>query len=149
MSFSLSCYKKLENKNNSWLDFYTIRTLIIWCIYLIIISLFSISNYNKNLFGQVLLILIITISLGSIFIVYIYPKYIYLPLLNYVVKDNELIILDIIFHQIPLLIHILLMLNGYWSFSSNLLLESIIISLIWILVYILYVNPFNVYFCNI
>jgi hypothetical protein len=143
---AISCYKK---KDNIWLDFYTFRTLIIWCIYLITISIFSVSNYNKNLFGLVLLILIITISVGGIFIVYIYPKYIYSPLLDYVFKGKELITLDIIFHQLPLLIHILLMLNGYWSFSSNLLLESIIISLIWIIVYISFVNPFNVYFCKL
>ena len=130
---------KKENSHN-WMDFYTIRTLTLWTMYILIILLFKInSNYWKNLFGLILLILLITISLGSIFIVYIYPKYIYLPLLDYLIKGNELYIVDIIFHQIPLILHILLMMNNYWIFSYQLLPTSFVISLIWIILYLLFV----------
>lgn len=140
---------KKENSNNHF-DFYTIRTLTIWSIYILIILLFNFNNnYWKNLFGLVILILLITVSLGSIFIVYIYPKYIYVPLLNYILQGNELYIIDIIFHHIPLILHVLLMLNNYWVFSYDLLHNSIIISLIWIIVYLLFVNPFNIYFCKL
>ena len=140
---------KKENSHNHF-DFYTIRTLAIWSIYILILLLFKFNNnYWINLFGLVILILLITISLGSIFIVYIYPKYIYLPLLNYILKGNELYIIDILFHHIPLILHVLLMMNKYWVFSYDLLPNSIIISLIWIIVYLLFVNPFNIYFCKL
>jgi hypothetical protein len=42
-----------------------------------------------------------------------------------------------------------LMMNKYWVFSYDLLPNSIIISLIWIIVYLLFVNPFNIYFCKL
>ena len=139
-----------KNNSHNWFDFYTIRTLTIWSIYILIMMFCTYNNnYWKNLFGLVLLILLITISLGSIFIVYIYPKYIYLPLLNYTIKGNELYIVDIVFHQIPLILHVLAMMNHYWVFSPNLLQISIIISLIWIIMYLLFVNPFNIYFCKL
>ena len=128
-----------------WFDFYTIRVLVISIIAEIIIISTS-NNYIKNLLGMIILFMLSTISIIGAILVYIYPKYMNIPLLKYKLTGNELIIMDIFFHQLPLLIHLLLLSNKFWAFNIIYLEPSIIINLCFLIIYLIKINPFEIYF---
>ncbi len=133
------------NTSHNWLDFYTIRGLVLWILGTIIIISCPISNYFKDLIGMIILILLLTISIVGFIIAYIYPCYMYVPILQYLFKGNELKLIDLVFHQTPLAIHLLLLYNGYWKISYNVFYESIIFNLCWFIIYIMFHNPFEIY----
>jgi hypothetical protein len=123
------------------LNFYTIRVLIIWIIGIILMYF----NLCKNLFGLTLLFMLINISLIGFIMTYIYPKYFYFPINNYYIKDKELYIVDLLFHHLPLISHLILLKINFWSFNKNLIPYAILINLLFFEIYILQINPFNIY----
>lgn len=140
--------QNIKRNNQSWLDFYTIRGLLLWILGTIIILTCSISNYFRDFIGTSILILLLTISIIGFILVYIYPRYIYLPIPQYFLKDRKLRLMDLVLHQTPLSIHLLLMLKGYWELSKGVILDSILFNLCWLIFYLLFNNPFNIYLCR-
>jgi hypothetical protein len=139
--FSLDLLK--ENLFN----FYTVRVLLLWIIGLIY---FSISRNNNKLFtnliGLTLLFMLIIISIIGFIICHIYPRYIYFPNNEYYLDDNKsLFLMDLLLHQLPLIIHLVLLYYGVWHFDKTLVLAAMLLNSIFFIIYILFVNPFNVY----
>ncbi len=134
-----------------WLDFYTIRVIIAFIIIEIIIlwlSLQSTSTYNKKIIkilGVTILIGLCVISIMGFIIVYIYPRYIYLPILDYKLTGNKLILMDTFYHQLPLIIHLFLLMKKYWEFDTKYLKYGIIFNLIYLIIYLLNINPYKIY----
>lgn len=124
------------------LNFYTIRVIILWIIGLIVMSL---NLFNKNLIGMTLMFMLVTISWMGFIIVHIYPKYFYFPVNNYYMKGGELIITDLLLHQLPPIIHLILLKVGFWTFDKTMIPMAIIINLIYFLVYLMQVNPYKIY----
>ena len=106
-----------------------------------------INSYNKNLLALIILIMLIIVSICSFILTHIYPKYIYLKKLNILIKGKEAVIIDIIYHHIPLIIYIgfLYYNKNYLNFSKKLLLQAILINIIILDIYLLYINPFDIY----
>ena len=140
----------MENKIKklNFLDFYTIWSHIILIISIIMILLFKnfINKYYKNLLALTILIMLIIVSIGGFILTRIYPKYFYLKKINLLIKGKEAFIVDIIFHQIPLIIYLgFLYYYNYLGFSKTLLGLAVLINIIILDIYLLYVNPFDIY----
>lgn len=130
--------------DSRWLNFYTIRVLIITIIAEIII-IFTSNNYVRDFLGMIIFFMLFIISFIGGILVYIYPRYIDIPLLKYKLVGNELKIMDLFFHQLPLIIHLLLLSNKVWNFKKMYLEQAIIINLCFLIIYLINVNPFKVY----
>ena len=134
-----------------WLDFYTTRILIAFIILEIIVLLLSLqssSTYNRkiiNILGITILIGLCIISIIGFILVYIYPKYIYLPVLDYKLTGKNLLIFDTFYHQLPLIIHLFLLMKNYWNVELKYLQYGIIFNLIYFIIYLLRINPFTIY----
>jgi hypothetical protein len=124
------------------LNFYTIRVIILWIIGLIVMSL---NLFNKNLIGMTLMFMLVTISWMGFIIVHIYPTYFYFPVNNYYMKGKELIATDLLLHQLPPIIHLILLRIGFWKFDKTMIPIAIILNLIYFLVYLMQVNPYKIY----
>jgi hypothetical protein len=124
------------------LNFYTIRVIILWIIGLIVMSL---NLFNKNLIGMTLMFMLVTISWMGFIIVHIYPKYFYFPVNNYYMRRGELIATDLLLHQLPWFIHLILLRIGFWTFDKTMIPIAIILNLIYLLVYLMQVNPYKIY----
>jgi len=133
--------KFLDLFKENLLNFYTVRVIIIWFIGIILIYF----NLFKNLFGLTLLFMLITISIIGFIMTYIYPKYFYFPINNYYMKDKEAYIIDLLVHHLPLIIHLILLKINFWTFNANLIPSAILINLLFFGVYILQINPFDIY----
>ena len=141
----------MENKivKLNFLDFYTVWSYIILIISIIMILLFKnfINSYNKNLLALTVLITLIIVSVGGFILTHIYPKYIYLKKINLLITGKDAFILDIILHQIPLIIYVWFLYYNkiYISFYKNLLGLALLINILILDIYLLYVNPFDIY----
>ena len=105
----------------------------------------SLNLFNKNLIGMTLMFMLVTISWIGFIIVHIYPKYFYFPVNNYYMKGGELIITDLLLHQLPPIIHLILLKVGFWTFDKTMIPMAIILNLIYFLVYLMQVNPYKIY----
>jgi hypothetical protein len=90
--------------------------------------------------------MLFTISIVAAILVYIYPKYMNIPLLQYKLVGNELRVMDLFLHQMPLIIHVLLLSNKFWTFNMQYIVPAIIINLCFLILYLVKVNPFEIYF---
>jgi hypothetical protein len=124
------------------LNFYTIRVIILWIIGLIVMSL---NLFNKNLIGMTLMFMLVTISWIGFIIVHIYPKYFYFSVNNYYMRGRELIATDLLLHQLPPIIHLILLRIGFWKFDKTMIPMAIILNLIYFLIYLIQVNPYKIY----
>ncbi len=130
------------------LNFYTVRVLSLWVIGLLYFCISRNNNTTRNLIGLTLLFMLITISVIGFIIFHIYPKYIYFPNNQYYLEDQKsLLWMNLLLHQLPLIIHLVLLYYGiwHWHFNKTLILGAILLNLIFLLIYILFVNPFDVY----
>lgn len=128
--------------NDNLFNFYTTRVIILWILGLIAMYF---NLFNKNLIGITLMFMLLTISLIGFIIVHIYPTYFYFPVNNYYMRGRELIATDILFHQLPPIIHIILLKIGFWKFDKTIIPIAVIINLIYLLIYLLQVNPYKIY----
>ncbi len=126
------------------LNFYTIRVIILWIISLVYLFI-SNNMWYKNLVGITMLFMLSIISWIGFTLVHIYPKYFYFPVNNYYMKGKEIIIFDILLHQLPFFIQLILLKLGVWSFNKSMIPLAIMINLIYFLIYILQVNPYKIY----
>jgi hypothetical protein len=131
--------------DSRWFNFYTIRVLVFSIIAEIIILSTS-NRYIKNFLGMIILFMLFTISIVAAILVYIYPKYMNIPLLQYKLVGNELRVMDLFLHQMPLIIHVLLLSNKFWTFNMQYIVPAIIINLCFLILYLVKVNPFEIYF---
>lgn len=95
--------------------------------------------------------MLIIVSIGGFILTHIYPKYIYLKKINLLIKGKEAFRLDIILHQLPLIIYLCFLYYNkiYISFNRNLLGLALLINILILDIYLLYVNPFDIYLPNI
>jgi hypothetical protein len=135
----------IEWKKINLLNFYTFWSNLLMIISVIFIIFFKKTNY-KNLICLTVFIMLNIVSLIGFIITYIYPKYFYLKEINLLIKGNQAILLDFLIHQIPLIIYLILLYYNYWSFSKNLLLIAFLINILFLDIYLLFVNPFKIYF---
>ncbi len=124
--------------------FYTFWARIMWFISLI----FIFSGYKADLIGSILLVMVVVVSICGFFIGNIYPRFFCYKHHNntYCLSRNATIVIDIITHHIPLMIHILLMHYGYWNIHREYIMTGILITIITLLIYISVKNPFKIYF---
>jgi hypothetical protein len=60
-------------------------------------------------------------------------------------RGGELIGIDLLLHQLPPIIHLILLRIGFWKFDKTMIPMAIIINLIYFLVYLMQVNPYKIY----
>lgn len=91
-----------------------------------------IDKYEYSLF-----FILLVISLGGFFITYINPKKLFIPYFNITIKNNYLKFSDLILHQIPLLIFLLIA-----KFKTK---DNLILAFTTIILYLLIFNPYYIY----
>jgi len=108
------------------------------------------TSYLKLIYFN-LLVMSLIVYLGGLFITYVYPKQIIVSIDNYkyLIDNKHSRLFDIICHQIPhlliLIITLYLIYNQYLS-ESDFMLNKLLITLLWIVSYLLFINPFYIYF---
>jgi hypothetical protein len=91
-----------------------------------------IKKYEYSLF-----FILLVISFGGFFITYINPKKIFIPYFNITIQNNYLKFSDLILHQIPLLIFLLIA-----KFKTK---DNLILAFTTIILYLLIFNPYYIY----
>ena len=91
-----------------------------------------------KMFQYSLLILSILVSIMGIFITYIHPKKIYIPIIDKHINNKELIIYDFIFHQLPLILLLIV-------YDVNIKNDNTIFAVSLIVIYALLFNPIEIY----
>ena len=89
-------------------------------------------------FQESILLLLITISVIGLIITYIYPREIALMAFDYEVKNDTLQIIDLVTHQIPLIIFLVM-------YDKKIKPDNLIFAVSVFLIYCLIYNPFRVY----
>ena len=114
------------------------RFFTIWGLF--ILSLYYLGPLKK--FQYSILYLLITISLGALYLVYINPKRITIPYFNYHIKGRLLYIVDILFHHLPLLLFLV-------TYDKTIKPDNLIFYLLVVSSYLLIFNPFYSYSLNL
>lgn len=138
-------------------QYLTIQFLTLLIIFILVSISLLLCKYKFNYYWKLIFINIIFMSfivyLGGFFLAYIFPKHLYVSFDNktYFIEKYTWRCIDIIFHQIPHLLIIIFTIwaikNNYWNISKwNFSLNNFFISLIWIFIYFISLNPFNLYF---
>jgi hypothetical protein len=138
-------FLSLDFSKEKLLNFYTVRVLVLWFIGLLYFWISS-DNRIRNTIGLTLLFMLIKISIIGFVIFHIYPRYIYFPVNKYYVEDSKsLFWIDLLLHQLPLIIHLVLLYYGVWNFDKKLILVAMLLNTIFFIIYLLFVNPFDIY----
>lgn len=111
-----------------------IRFFTLWG--LIIQTLFYLGLLKK--FQESILYIVLLVSVGGFFIVYINPKHILIPYFNIKLKGKLLRILDIIFHHLPLILFL-------WLYDNSIKKDNLYFLFIVLIIYIILINPFITY----
>ena len=114
------------------------RFFTIWGLF--ILSLYYLGPLKK--FQYSILYLLITISLGALYLVYINPKRITIPYFNYHIQGRLLLIVDILFHHLPLLLFLV-------TYDNTIKPDNLLFYLIIVSSYLLIFNPFYSYSLNL
>ena len=114
------------------------RFFTIWGLF--ILSLYYLGPLKK--FQYSILYLLITISIGASYIVYINPKRITIPYFNYHIQGRLLLIVDILFHHLPLLLFLV-------TYDNTIKPDNLLFYLIIVSSYLLIFNPFYSYSLNL
>ena len=91
-----------------------------------------------KMFQYSLLILSIIVSIIGLFITYVHPKKIYIPIIDRNIDNKELILYDFIFHQLPLIVLLLV-------YNVNIKNDNTIFAISLIVIYLLLFNPIEIY----
>ena len=137
---------KYEEKNTIEWFIIIIKTLFlmlfrfftIWGLFILL--LYYLGPLKK--FQYSILYILITISLGAIYIVYINPKRLTIPYLNYHIQGRLLRIVDILFHHLPLLLFLV-------TYDNTIKKDNLLFYLIIVSSYLLIFNPFYSYNLNL
>ena len=111
------------------LRYYTIWSVILQFLYYIGI----LQNYQESILYIVLIVAII-----GFIMTYIHPRYIMVPYLNKRISGRLYKILDLMFHQLPLLIFV-------YFYNTKKKKDNLMLLLCSILVYIILFNPLKIY----
>ena len=142
------CLYEIEWKKVSLFKFYTFWSNLLFVLSLIFM-VFLKKTYYLNLIYLIIFVMLNIVSVIGFILTYIYPKYLYVKDINLLIEGKEATILDFLFHQLPLIIYLILLYYNYWSFSKKLLPIAILINILFLNTYLLYFNPFNIYFKKI
>ena len=137
---------KYEEKNTIEWFIIIIKTLFlmlfrfftIWGLFILL--LYYLGPLKK--FQYSILYILITISLGAIYLVYINPKRLTIPYLNYHIQGRLLRIVDILFHHLPLLLFLV-------TYDNTIKKDNLLFYLIIVSSYLLIINPFYSYNLNL
>ena len=137
---------KYEEKNTIEWFIIIIKTLFlmlfrfftIWGLFILL--LYYLGPLKK--FQYSILYILITISLGAIYLVYINPKRLTIPYLNYHIQGRLLRIVDILFHHLPLLLFLV-------TYDKTIKRDNLLFYLIIVSSYLLIINPFYSYNLNL
>ena len=137
---------KYEEKNTIEWFIIIIKTLFlmlfrfftIWGLFILL--LYYLGPLKK--FQYSILYILITISLGAIYIVYLNPKRLTIPYLNYHIQGRLLRIVDILFHHLPLLLFLV-------TYDNTIKKDNLLFYLIIVSSYLLIFNPFYSYNLNL
>jgi hypothetical protein len=137
---------KYEEKNTIEWFIIIIKTLFlmlfrfftIWGLFILL--LYYLGPLKK--FQYSILYILITISLGAIYLVYINPKRLTIPYLNYHIQGRLLRIVDILFHHLPLLLFLV-------TYDNTIKRDNLLFYLIIVSSYLLIINPFYSYNLNL
>lgn len=112
----------------------TIRYYTLWSITLQFLYYIGIlKDYQESIFYIVLLVAIV-----GFIMVYIHPRYVIVPYLNKKISGKLYKIIDLIFHQIPLLVFV-------YFYDTKKKKDNLILLLVSILAYIILFNPLKIY----
>lgn len=134
----------IEWKKLNLFKFYTFWSNLLFILSLIFIMFFKKTHYLSFIY-LIIFVMLIIVSINGFILIYIYPKYLYVKDINLLIEGKEATILDFLFHQLPLIIYLILLYYNYWNFSKKLLPIAILINIIFLNAYLLYFNPFNIY----
>ena len=134
----------IEWKKLNLFKFYTFWSNLLFILSLIFIMFFK-KTYYLSFIYLIIFVMLIIVSINGFILTYIYPKYLYVKDINLLIEGKEATILDFLFHQLSLIIYLILLYYNYWNFSKKLLPIAILINIIFLNTYLLYFNPFDIY----
>lgn len=113
----------------SILLYFTFWVIILQCFY----YLGFLKKYQYSIF-----LLTLLVSICGFIIIHIYPKKIITPVINYKLKYEECLFMDLIFHHLPLI----MLLIFYDNKTKN---DNLILFALTILIYLLINDPIKIY----
>lgn len=109
--------------------YFTIWGLILQLVYY---------SFGLTRFSNSMLLILVIIYVGGLFITYIYPGYILLDLGTiYRIEGLQLILIDILFHQIPFYVFMC-----YYGYSK---MDNLLLGLLVVYIYLIFNNPLKIY----
>ena len=114
---------------NGAFRYYTIWSIAIQFLYYIGI----LQDFQESIFYIVLLVAII-----GFIMTYIHPRYVMVPYINKKIRGRLYKILDLIFHQLPLLIFV-------YFYNTKKKKDNLMLLLCSVLIYIILFNPLKIY----
>lgn len=112
-------------------------TFVYFTIWGLILQLLYYIGVLKRYQESVLLVSL-TVSFMGLILTYIYPEKLKLVAFDYVVSKNMFQVVDLIFHQIPLIIFLI-------SYDTRIKPDNLIFGAIILLIYVLLNNPYDIY----
>lgn len=110
-----------------------LRYFTAWILILHFIYIIGLKNFQYSL-----LFLSIIVSIVGFIITYIYPKELKIPYLNLIIKGIHLKLFDLLCHQVPLILLLIL-------YDKKIKNDNLIFALVIIVLYLLFNNPIKIY----
>lgn len=140
---------KTKNSNYKFIKLIISKYFTAWSfIFWIIGTILIIKGYYPDFIGTLLLYTLTTVSIIGFIITYIHPRYNYLRTkdkkFGFYLSGIPLMCIDLLFHQIPLITHMVYHQAGYWKYYTKSYYPIIVYAMI-MLCYMICQNPFDIY----
>ena len=112
-----------------FIRFFTLWGLVFFALY----CCGFLTKYQESIFYILLIV-----SIGGLYIVYINPKKIIIPYYNIILDNRLLQVLDILGHHLPLILFLIL-------YKKKIKHDNLILLFVVVITYLFFINPFIVY----
>lgn len=89
-------------------------------------------------YQESVLLVTLSVSFVGIVLTYIYPERLKLMFIDFVISKNTFQLVDLVFHQLPLLIFLI-------AYDTKIKADNLVLGVVLLLIYVILNNPYNVY----
>mgnify|MGYP006075741535 CR=1 FL=1 len=126
LKFSNYVFKKMWN---STFIYFTAWGLLLQILYYIGV----LKKYQESV-----LLIVISVAFIGLVLTYIYPEKLKLQVLDYTIDKTTFQLVDLVFHQIPLILFLIM-------YDTNIKPDNLILGMVIILAYVILYNPYKIY----
>ena len=126
LKFSNYVFKKMWN---STFIYFTAWGLLLQILYYIGV----LKKYQESV-----LLIVISVAFIGLVLTYIYPEKLKLQILDYTIDKNIFQLVDLVFHQIPLILFLIM-------YDTKIKPDNLILGIVLILIYVILYNPYKIY----